>query len=57
VGLGARTRADRIEVAWPAGATDSIADVDADQLVVIREGSGMIRHERFAGTALNVCKR
>jgi enediyne biosynthesis protein E4 len=39
VGLGAQTRADRIEVAWPSGSADTIPGVDADQLVVIREGS------------------
>ena len=43
VGLGARSRADRIEVAWPSGAAEAIAGVDADQLVVIREGGGVIR--------------
>ena len=42
VGLGARRRADRIEVAWPSGAVDTVAGVDADQMVVIREGSGAI---------------
>jgi enediyne biosynthesis protein E4 len=56
MGVGAHSRVDRIEIAWPSGATDTVAGVDADQLVVIREGSGMIRHERFAGLAPNLCK-
>jgi enediyne biosynthesis protein E4 len=55
VGLGARSRADRIEVAWPSGATESIAGVDADQLVVIREGGGVVRREPFARRALAGC--
>ena len=55
VGLGARTRADRIEVTWPSGATEAISAVDADQLVVIREGEGMVRHEPFVQRTLAGC--
>ena len=55
MGLGSHSRADRIEVAWPSGASEAIAGVDADQLVVIREGGGMIRREPFAGPALVAC--
>jgi hypothetical protein len=55
VGLGARTRADRIDVAWPSGATDGIAEIDADQLVVIREGGGVVRREGLAPRALAAC--
>jgi hypothetical protein len=55
VGLGARTRADRIDAAWPSGGEESIADVDADQLIVIREGSGVVRRERFAHRTLPGC--
>ena len=38
-GLGAEKTAD-IEVRWPLGGTDTLKAVAADQLVVIREGSG-----------------
>jgi hypothetical protein len=38
-GLGNRHRLDRIEVRWIGGGTDLLEGVDADQLVVIREGS------------------
>jgi hypothetical protein len=55
VGLGARTRADRIDVAWPSGATDGIAEIDADQLVVIREGSGVVRREPLTRRPLAAC--
>jgi hypothetical protein len=41
-GLGAATTAD-LEILWPSGARESIAKVAADQLVVIREGSGIVR--------------
>ena len=55
VGLGARTRADRIDVAWPSGAAEVIPGIDADQLVVIREGSGVVRREPLARRALAAC--
>lgn len=46
-GLGASTTAN-LEILWPNGGRESIADVAADQLVVIREGSGIVRSEHFA---------
>jgi hypothetical protein len=42
-GLGKATRADRIVVRWPSGATDTISDVTANQEIVIEEGKGMLR--------------
>jgi hypothetical protein len=45
-GLGSATAAS-LEIRWPSGKEEKVADVAADQLVVIREGSGVIRRERF----------
>jgi hypothetical protein len=36
-GLGARTRADSVEVRWPDGTTTTLADVKADQVVDVRQ--------------------
>ena len=55
MGLGAHSRADRIEVAWPSGATEVIAGVDADQLVVIREGSAVVRRTPLVRRAVAGC--
>ena len=55
VGLGERARADRVDIVWPNGETETIPGVDADQLVVVREGSGIIRREPFAGRTLPLC--
>jgi len=55
MGLGARTRVDRLEVSWPSGASESIAAVDADQLVVVREGAGVVRREPLVHRALAAC--
>jgi enediyne biosynthesis protein E4 len=45
-GLGSATFAD-LTVRWPGGATESVPKVHAEQLVVIREGAGILRRERF----------
>jgi hypothetical protein len=45
-GLGAATAAD-LTVRWPNGATETIARVEANQLVVIREGAGIVRREKL----------
>jgi enediyne biosynthesis protein E4 len=41
VGLGESTRVDRIDVRWPAGKTDTIRDIAANQIVTITEGQGV----------------
>ena len=45
-GLGSSTSCD-LEIRWPNGQQEQIASVAADQLVVIREGDGVIRTDRF----------
>jgi hypothetical protein len=45
-GLGSATAAD-LTIRWPNGATETIEGVEADQLVVIREGAGIQRRQKF----------
>ena len=45
-GLGTAASAD-VNVRWPNGAMERIGAVDADQLIVIREGAGVVRRQRF----------
>ena len=45
-GLGTATSAT-LTIRWPNGNTESIPQVDANQLVVIREGAGILRTQRF----------
>ncbi len=45
-GLGTATFAD-VTIRWPNGATEKIPHVEADQLVVIREGAGILRTQKF----------
>ncbi len=45
-GLGQETAAD-LEIRWPSGKEEKVPAVAADQLVVIREGTGIVRQEKF----------
>jgi hypothetical protein len=46
-GLGSANSAN-VEIRWPNGGHENVPDVTADRLVVIQEGSGVVRTERFA---------
>ena len=45
VGLGTSTQADLIEINWPDGSIDSIADVPANHLLVVYQGRGHFRYD------------
>ncbi len=45
-GLGAAESAD-LEIRWPSGAREILRNVRADRLVVVREGAGIVRSDRF----------
>lgn len=47
-GLGTRAKADSIEVQWPGGAVEKIADVAAGETVTIREGGGIVGSRPYA---------
>jgi hypothetical protein len=46
VGLGAATRLDEVRVRWPDGASESFGPFDADRIVTIRRGEGILRAPR-----------
>ena len=48
IGLGSSTKADAIDVRWPSGAVDRLSNVGSDQIVTIREGSGLISSRPLA---------
>ena len=41
-GLADHAKVDAIEVHWPNGQTDQLKDVPADQIITVKEGSGII---------------
>ncbi len=45
-GLGAARSAD-LTIRWPGGATETLSNVEANQLVVVREGGGIVRKQKF----------
>jgi len=45
-GLGTASSAE-LTVRWPNGTAERIGDVAADQLVVVREGAGILRREKL----------
>ena len=44
-GLGAAGRADRIEVVWPSGRMEAVANVPANQIITIEEGKGIVARQ------------
>src|SRR6185312_5892168 len=48
-GLGSEKTAS-IDITWPNGNKEAIPDVAADRLVVIKEGSGIVRTDTFSVT-------
>jgi enediyne biosynthesis protein E4 len=46
-GLGGE-RSASLEIRWPNGRVERIAKVEADQLVVVREGAGVVSRQKFA---------
>ena len=53
VGLGTWTQADLIEISWPDGSVDSIADVPANHLLVVYQGKGHFRYDLGANPHSN----
>jgi enediyne biosynthesis protein E4 len=47
-GLGTAARADRIDVIWPSGRTEAVANVPANQIVTIEEGRGIVARQPFS---------
>ncbi|HEX5735495.1 MAG TPA: CRTAC1 family protein [Blastocatellia bacterium] len=46
-GLGRAQKAKTIEVTWPSGQVDTLRDVAANQLIVVKEGAGIARADSF----------
>jgi hypothetical protein len=47
VGLGDATTVDRINVRWPSGRVEDVANIAADQIVTIEEGKGVVGRRAF----------
>jgi hypothetical protein len=48
-GLGRATQADRLEIRWPSGRTETLTNVQANGIVTVTEGEGITARTPFAG--------
>jgi hypothetical protein len=45
-GLGKATKVDVLEVRWPSGQVDTVREIATNQLVLVKEGAGVVRSEK-----------
>ena len=50
-GVGKAEKIDLLEIRWPSGLVDTLKDIKPNQLVYVKEGSGIIRSTDFATTS------
>jgi enediyne biosynthesis protein E4 len=46
-GLGKAEKVDVLEIRWPSGQVDTLKDLKANQLIYVKEGTGITRTEQF----------
>jgi hypothetical protein len=51
-GLGKAEKVDVLEIRWPSGQVDTLKDIKANQLVLVKEGAGITRTMQFAASRL-----
>jgi hypothetical protein len=44
-GLGNETKIATLEITWPSGQFDKLTNVPIDQIITVREGSGIIQRQ------------
>jgi enediyne biosynthesis protein E4 len=47
-GLGAHSKADNIEIQWPSGQVDKLANVNAGQTITMEEGKGLVKNRAYS---------
>src|SRR6185295_2993283 len=51
-GLRKRSKIDLVEVRWPSGTIDKIANVDANRILTISEGKGVVQQKEFSAGSI-----
>jgi hypothetical protein len=46
-GIGKAEKVELLEIRWPSGALDTLKDVKPNQLIVVKEGQGIVRFAKF----------
>jgi len=56
-GLGLATKADTVEIQWPSGQVDKLANVNAGQTVTIEEGKGVVASRAYGKAGLGAAPK
>ncbi|MFZ1009564.1 MAG: CRTAC1 family protein [Candidatus Sulfotelmatobacter sp.] len=51
-GLGKAEKVDMLEIRWPSGHVDTLKDINANQLIFVKEGEGIVRTMQFEKKSL-----
>jgi hypothetical protein len=43
-GLGKRTKIESLEITWPSGRIEKLTNLPVDQIIAVKEGSGIVPH-------------
>jgi hypothetical protein len=46
-GMGSRTKADAVEIDWPSGQVDKLADIATGQTITVQEAKGQIASRAY----------
>jgi hypothetical protein len=46
-GIGKSEKVELLEIRWPSGAVDTLKDVKPNQMIVVKEGEGIVRSATF----------
>jgi hypothetical protein len=46
-GIGKAEKVDLLEIRWPSGLVETLKDIKPNQLIVVKEGEGIIRSKQF----------
>jgi hypothetical protein len=44
-GVGKRTKIESLEITWPSGRVDRLANLPLDQIIAVKEGTGIVPHK------------
>jgi len=50
-GLGVHRQADKVEISWPSGGTETLTSLEADRFYCVKEGAGVVPCESIRPTA------
>ncbi len=55
-GLGSNSRADKAQIEWPDGRLETILNLAADHLYLVKEGAGVVSSRAFLATSARTAK-